>query len=312
MFEKEIQELARKLLSENRVELVIGFAKANVPYTTRPCVIYNPEQVDRLIFNRFSRLNLAAYLSQFKGRRVAIVAKGCDARSINMLVVEKQIDRKNIYIIGVPCPRMLDKRKLSSIMPDPYSVEFEGDKIILTGRDGKIELDIENVLDKTCAACSHRTPVIYDTLLGEPIEEKEKDYEKLIGEFKRMTQDRRWELFSEELTKCIRCYACRQACPTCYCEECFVDCNKPRWVSGGLEKSDIMFWHIGRIYHQAGRCVNCGSCSYVCPVDIDFAPLLLYMEEVVKNSFGYEAGVKIDELPPLQTFKKDDPQEFIM
>lgn len=312
MFEEKIREITKNLLLGNEVDLVIGYKKGSLPYISQPLVITDPGEVNQLIFDRFSRINLAGYLLGFKGKRVAIVAKGCDARSINMLVVEKQIDRKSVYIIGVPCPYMLDKKRLFEILPFPDSISFENDSIYLTGNGKRFEFKLDELIDKTCKRCDHRNPVIYDTFVGEPVEEKAKEYKNLLGEFLELTNERRWEIFRHELKKCIRCYACRQVCPTCYCEECFVDSNKPKWLDKGLQESDILFWHIGRIYHQAGRCVDCGSCSYVCPVGIEFSPYLLYIEHIVKENFNYIPGVKIDEPPPLQTFKKDDPQEFIL
>ncbi len=305
-------EIAARLLKNKEVDVIIGYKNGNLPYTTRPAFIKAPEETDELIFNRFSRINLAGYIKEFRGKKVGIFAKGCDARSINMLVVEKQIDRKSVYIIGLPCPMMLDNSRLKEVFPYPKEIDISDGRIVLRDENRTVELEFNEYVDKTCARCNHRNPVIYDILLGEPVVEKEKDYDKLLGGFLNMDPEKRWELFERELVKCIRCYGCRQICPTCYCDECFVDCNKPKWLDKGVEKSDILFWHIGRIYHQAGRCVDCGSCSFVCPVGIDFSPYLLYMEYVVKNNFNYEPGIKIDEPPPLQTFKKDDPQEFIL
>ena len=98
----------------------------------------------------------------------------------------------------------------------------------------------------------------------------------------------------------------------CYCDECFVDQNNPKWLEKGLERTDVMIWHLGRIYHMAGRCVDCGACSAVCPVGIDFSRYLLRLEKSVRKRFDYKAGLNPAETPPLQTYKTSDPEEFIL
>ena len=72
-----------------------------------------------------------------------------------------------------------------------------------------------------------------------------------------------------------------------------------------------MLYHIGRIFHQAGRCVECDACVRACPMNID---LRTFTQKLVKDTgelFGYVAGMSFEELPPLCTFKEDDNQDFI-
>ena len=46
---------------------------------------------------------------------------------------------------------------------------------------------------------------------------------KSLDKLESLSGKERWEFWKEQLSKCIRCYACRSACPMCYCDECVVD-----------------------------------------------------------------------------------------
>ncbi|GAF73983.1 unnamed protein product [marine sediment metagenome] len=90
-----------------------------------------------------------------------------------------------------------------------------------------------------------------------------------------------------------------------------MDQSLPRWTGITNDISDTMFFHIGRIFHQAGRCVDCGACVAACPVGIDLRKFTYKLVKDVKNLYEYEAGLSLEELPPLATYKPDDEQEFM-
>ncbi|MDO9465101.1 MAG: 4Fe-4S binding protein [bacterium] len=278
MKDKKIQDIARKLLKEKKVDVVIGFEKGTLPSCVAPCFIKSPDQADRLIWNSFCGNNLANYLPKRKDK-IGIVAKGCDSRSIVVLIQENQIKREQLYIIGIPCEGMTDKN---------------------------------NVLHDYCLICEHKNPVIYDVLVGEKVKEnKKKDKYKEVEKFEKKSSSDKWQYLELELSKCIRCNACRNACPTCYCKECFIDQEKPRWVGTTNNLSDIIFFHLGRIFHQAGRCTDCGACVRACPMNID---LRQFTQKITKDGealFDYETGLDIEIKPPFTTFKEDDSQDFI-
>ena len=123
--------------------------------------------------------------------------------------------------------------------------------------------------------------------------------------------DERWEYFVSEMSKCIKCYACRGACPSCYCTQCFIDQNQPQWFGKTTELSDTIIFHLVRAFHVAGRCVNCGACARACPMGIDLMSLTKKIEKDMKELFQYTAGMDIEELAPFATFKDNDPQDFI-
>ena len=312
MFDKEIRELSQKLLKDKKVDCIVGYRKTEIPYLNRLVVIENEDEIDSLIFDYFCRYPSPTILPKLKGKKIAIIAKGCDSRAINLLISEKQIERKDLYIIGVECQGVIDPQKIRKIMPDTSSINIQNEKVILDNGNKKEEYSLNELLCESCKRCNYPTPIEYDILLGENRNKQKRDYTHLLDDFEAKDNKQRWELTRDEFSKCIRCYACRQICPLCYCNECFVDCNNPNWLDKGLAESDLIFWNIGRLYHMAGRCVDCGACSSVCPVGIQFDKYLLSLERTSAERFDFIPGLNNTQLPPLQTYKTEDSQEFIL
>jgi len=90
-----------------------------------------------------------------------------------------------------------------------------------------------------------------------------------------------------------------------------VDESRPQWVGKSLDPTDTRTFHFLRAYHMAGRCTDCGACERACPMDIKVRQFTKKLEKDVKELFGYEVGVVLEERPPLDTYRPDDPQDFI-
>jgi len=310
--EKQIKEIAKKLLDEEKVDLIIGYEQGTLPLRARPAFIRESADVERLVWNSSCENNLANYLKTVSGK-VGIVTKGCDARAVVGFIKEKQIERDNILILGVPCSGMIGGKKVEEALNGRELAEgIESDsQIILRGEGFEETLEKDKLLHQSCENCKHRNPAISDILIGENIQEQEIDEYSDVNEFASKSADERWAYFSEEASKCIRCYACRNACPACYCPVCFVDQTFPNWFSKTSNPSDTLIFHIVRTLHTAGRCVDCGACSRVCPMNVEIRRLGKNVEKDIKELYGYEVGIDVDEVPPLATFDPDDPQEFI-
>ncbi|MAF85372.1 MAG: 4Fe-4S ferredoxin [Dehalococcoidales bacterium] len=309
----KIREVARDLLQQKKVDLVIGFARGTTPMCSTPCFVRQDGEVNGLIWDSFCENNLAKYLVK-RSDKIAIIAKGCDARAVVELIKENQISRDQVVIIGVPCQGMVDRGMVRSALEgnEIQEVEEKDDRLIIKGKNFEKVLNRNEFLHPSCKVCTHRNPVIYDILVGDTVKELDTEPYLDVAEFEALTPEEREEYFSKEFAKCIRCYACRNACPLCYCQECFVDCSKPQWIGKTTEASDTAIFHIMRAFHLAGRCVECGACERACPMGVDIRKLNRKLTKDVKERFDYEAGLNLEEVAPLSTFKPDDAEEFIL
>lgn len=307
-----IRESAKKLLAEGKVDVVIGFSEGSLPLRGTPCFVKDAKDVDRLTWNYGCENNLANYVRN-KSEKIAVVAKGCDTRAIVALMKENQINKDNLYIIGIPCAGMISRKKLSDLLEGKELLETEdkGEVIVLKGKDFSLEAKMADLYHDTCNTCACGTPVIYDELIGEPVPAKEDNFDD-IKAFEAKTPEERNQSIAQDLSKCIRCYACRNVCPMCYCNECFVDCSSPKWIEKAPNTADNVMFQAVRVLHLAGRCVDCGACDRACPMGINLSRLTRKMVKEVKEMFGYEAGVNLDDKPALADFKTDDPETFLV
>lgn len=312
-YTSKIHEAARRLLAEKQVDGVIGFRKGTVPMMRQPVLIRDPGDVETLCWDSFCRMNLANYLPK-RADRVAVTAKGCDTRNIVVHIVEGQVKRDQIVVLGIPCLGMVDRRKVLSLLKDrePVEVSEAEDKILVKGNGFEVAFEKARVLQDNCAICVHRNPVICDTLLGEPVPEQEGiDRYEDVRAVEAMGPEERWEHFRELVAPCIRCYACRNACPLCYCPTCFVDESKPQWLGKSIDPPDTLTFHMLRAFHCAGRCTDCGACEQACPMGIKVRQFTKKLEKDILELYGQEAGMTIEVRPPLDVYRPEDPQGFI-
>jgi formate dehydrogenase subunit beta len=308
----KIKEISRRLLKEGKVDMVIGFRKGTVPMMNEPCFVKTVEDVDNLVWDSNCGINLANYLTNRK-ERIGIVAKGCDSRNIVTHIIENKIKRDQVVIIGVPCKGMIDRHNIEAMAEAEIKEVIETDDTIQIKGDGfEKTLDKEEVLQQNCAICIHRNPVIYDELVTDKVkEQKDVDRYEDVRHIEALSSDKKWDFFEDLLSTCIRCYACRNACPLCYCPICFVDESRPQWVGKSQDPTDIRTFHFLRAYHCAGRCTDCGACERACPMGIKVRLLTKKLEKDCLELFNWEAGMTLEKRPPLDTYRPNDPDEFI-
>jgi ferredoxin len=310
---EKIRAAAKKLLSDGTVDVVIGYQAGTVPLRNAPYFARTPDEADQLIWDSNCRVNLATFIPR-RQDKIAVVAKGCDARNIVNHLLENQISRDRVYIIGVPCTGMVDPALIQAQVPDGKAilevVEADG-QITVKGRDFAVTLDKAAMLRQNCQVCQHPTPPVYDELVADPIPDKAVDPYQDLKELLAKSEGERWEYYRELVKDCLRCYACRDACPLCYCQVCFVDETMPQWVGKSQDATDVLTFHLLRAYHCAGRCTDCGACESACPVGIKVRQFTRVLEKSIKERYGYEAGLDPSQKPPLTVFLPDDPQEFI-
>ncbi|MEA1962117.1 MAG: 4Fe-4S dicluster domain-containing protein [Bacillota bacterium] len=296
----KIQEIASRLLQEGQVDVFLAWEQGGEAFQTRPYFARTVEEAKNLVFNEYSIHNIANSLLKFRDgqEKIGVVAKGCDSRGIVRLMEDNQISRDRLYIIGIPCPGMKD--------PLIAARNHSGFNKANESEEG---------IAKKCRDCIQPNPVIYDELIGEEVAPHfEGERFAKVREIEAMSPDERYKFFEDTLSTCIRCYACRQVCVACDCRTCIFDEMKPQWVGRENNTTDNMMYHIVKASHMAGRCIECGECERVCPVNI---PLMVINQKLIKDVdefFGpYEAGMKYEEgvKPALSMYKEDDPDNFL-
>ena len=314
--EQELRKEARKLLEEGEVDYIVGFAQGSVKFSTTPLITKGKDEVASLVINPFIVNNLAKFLTELLGR-VGIVAKGCDSRSIVSLIQDNQVVRENVVIIGVPCSGLIDIVKVEKLVgkdrDEIDDIVLQGEKVAVIVGGEKTELPTKEVLFDNCLGCEFPTPQEYDILIGEPVDatcNRELGQEK-IKELEGMTPEQRWEFWKYQFSRCIMCYACRQVCPACFCERCFVEETEPQWVLPVPKWQDNLIFQVIRNIHVAGRCTDCGECERVCPVNIPLRSLTKKMCGLVNEMFNYEAGMDKNAPPLMTAYEYEEAKDLI-
>ena len=276
---------AKELLSNGTVNRVIGWEKGLFEDDQTPRVFTSVEELDKdFIYDHYSVATVSKYLIKETKKEGKILAflKANDTYSFNQLVKEHRVNRDNVYIVAVPSNGEAQKGKIHVVYDE------------IMGTDGKIAAKKE-----------------------ESLEDKEafnKERFEMIAKLEAMTADERFAFWQNELSKCIRCNACRNVCPACTCEQCVFD-NPKSGVSqkAAADSFEEKMFHIIRAFHVAGRCTDCGECSRVCPQNI---PLYLlnrkYIKDVDEIHGEYQAGEDTESRAPLNTYKTDDVEPSIV
>ena len=312
---EQLIEKASELLANGTVSQVLGWGKGEFDYDITPTIFKTAEELNSgFVFSDFCGANFSKYLvskTQKLEGKILVFLKPCDTYSFNQLLTEHRFDREKVYAVGIPCEGMADIAKVKAICGDGIaSIKSEGDKLLVTTlyEDEAIAVETNKVLAERCENCKSKKHVAYDELIGEDGEVLETARFDEVSRLEAMTADERFAFWQNELSRCIRCNACRDACPACTCEKCVFD--NPN--SGVENKSpansfEEKMFHIIRAYHVAGRCTDCGECSRVCPQNI---PLHLLNRKFIKdmNEFygEYQAGAEVGSRAPLVNYTTDD------
>ena len=310
----QLIEKAVSLLADGTVSCVLGWKKGEFDYDVTPVLFKNAEELKaNFVWNDFCGANFSKYLvtkAEKAAGKVLVFLKPCDTYSFNQLLTEHRFNREKVYAVGIPCEGMVDIAKVKAICGEGIVSVDCNEKLSVTTlyNDEPIVIDAKDVLAERCVNCKSKKHVAYDELLGEEGEVIASDRFDEVAKLEAMTPDERFAFWQGELSRCIRCNACRDACPACTCEKCVFDNPK----SGVENKSpansfEEKMFHIIRAFHVAGRCTDCGECSRVCPQNI---PLHLLNRKFIKdiNCFygEYQAGAEVGSRAPLVDYTTED------
>ena len=317
-----VEALRAKIALElPNVDFVLGYGRGFDALHATPVTVRSEKDLDRLIFDPTCVQNLATSLYGLRGKRLGVVVKGCDSRSVIQLLQERLWERENLVIFGLPCEGVLDLAKLRASL-DIASVRAAS----FTGspRDGLLRLNVSDkggdggertrdietkgLLADKCLRCQHPNPLVYDHMIGPEVlpQGREDDYADLAALEKLSTQER-FDFWKRQMGRCIRCYACRNACPLCVCKHvCLADSREPHWLSAEATLQEKWLFQVMHALHLAGRCTECGECQRSCPMGIPILLLKRMMNRELKELFNYQAGVSLDAVPPLHTFLMEE------
>ena len=308
---------AKEIFESGKADRLLGWKRGEFDWDVTPA-LFTAENLDGFVYNGFCGANFSKYLiaeTRKSENKVLVFLKPCDTYSFNQLLTEHRFDREKVYVVGIPCDGMLDINKIRAKAENVSSVK-DGETVkIETLWDGEITAPRAELLAERCENCKSKKHTAYDELIGEDGEVLDSKRFDEVEALEKLTPDERFAFWQNELSRCIRCNACRDVCPACTCEKCVFDNPK-----SGLENKaaanefEEKLFHIIRAFHVAGRCTDCGECSRVCPQHI---PLHLLNRKFIKdidNFYGdYQAGEEVGSRAPIVNFTQDDlePSEAV-
>lgn len=314
-----MEELHQKIRSVfPGLERLIGWEVGYDGLHVTPTLIESFEDISKLVWNPLCVHNLSSYLVKApavkpmdKTRRIGICVKGCDSRSLVALMQEKFLTREEVFIIGFPCHGTVDVRRLMTQgdFSGTFSFRVDGGHVLVEDAHGLHRLDAEKVLSRRCLHCSHPNPVIYDLLIGDSVTPRvaSGDIYRDVEAIERLPVPERLAFWQSELDRCMRCYACRNVCPLCVCQDrCIAETREPKWLTQEMGVREKFLFHMIHALHLAGRCTGCGECERVCPAEIPVALIKEKLNQITREILDYEAGLDPNASPPLLTYNASE------
>ena len=167
----------------------------------------------------------------------------------------------------------------------------------------------EEVLLVKCICCiGQKHKAADETIILHEMPKTKNDRFSGVEKLEAMTPDERFAFWKSELSKCIRCNACRNVCPACSCVKCVFD-NPNSGIAAQANDTEIeeQMFHIIRASHVTGRCNDCGEFSRVCPQNI---PLHLLHRKLNKDIGTLDCEILAGDVPegktPLINYWKED------
>ena len=309
--ELKMLERAKALLESGEVARVIGWKKGDFCFDPSPASFESVDELKDFVYDYFCGANLSKYLIAMskKPGKTAVFLKPCDTYSFNQLVKEHRIKRENVHVIAVECLAKLDVEKIKAQgVVGITGVEVVDKEVKVSSAYGDVTLAKPDVVLVKCAPCNKTHQVKDEEIILHERPARDVNRFDEVAKLEAMTEDERFAFWREQLSKCIRCNACRNVCPACSCVKCVFD-NPQSGIAAKAndDKFEEQLFHIIRAFHVSGRCTDCGECSRVCPQNI---PLHLLNRKFIKdidNLYGeYQAGETDEGKTPLTSYTEGD------
>jgi len=294
------------------LDCVIGWKQGFDALHATPHFMRSPEDVDLLTWGPLNVHNLSVYLPALRGKKVGVVLKGCDSRSVLALLQEKLLDRENLVIFGLPCSGVADLAKVAAHAGDLdriTGVEADWTGLTVTTPQGDLRLIREEVFADKCLGCQYPNVLEADHFIGDalPPAKESGPAAATLAALEAMAPEALLAYWAEAMERCIRCHACRNACPMCVCRDhCIAQTRDPHWLSQEDSPREKLMFQLIHTMHLAGRCTQCGECQRACPAGIPILALRTKMGQVIHQLFDYQAGVDATAIPPLFTFQAEE------
>ncbi|MCQ2422112.1 MAG: 4Fe-4S dicluster domain-containing protein [Lachnospiraceae bacterium] len=319
---QELITRAKELLADGTVARVLGWKAGDLEYNPQPAFFTNEKELEEFVYNGFCGANLSKYMieaSKLEGKTL-ICLKPCDSYSFQQLMKEHRIDREKAYIIGVGCKGKLDIDRIKANglkgVTGVTGAELTDDceELCVTTLYGDKKIPYADGMLERCSVCKGKEHMICDEQIGESKDTKTGERFAKVAAVEEMSSAEKFAFFQKELSKCIRCNACRNVCPACSCRKCVFDSTKfDSAQKANVDSFEEKMFHIIRAFHVAGRCTDCGECSRVCPQGI---PLHLFNRKFIKDInelYGeYQAGADIEAKAPLTSYVFEDVEPSVV
>ena len=319
--QKVMKQKAIELLTAGTVQKVIGWTAGEFSYDMTPAVFTSAEEIEKnFVYDDFCGANLSKYVMKEQKKdpdaKILVFLKPCDTCSFNQLTAEHRVNRENVYVIGIQCGGKADVTKIKSRGIDGITgIESDGGNYIVKTIYGDETIAKSDAMAERCLSCKSKKLMVYDEIIGEDGEEiADCGRFDMVAKLEALTAEERFAFWQGELSRCIRCNACRNVCPACTCETCVFD-NPNSGVAqkAAADSFEEKMFHIIRAFHVAGRCTDCGECSRVCPENI---PLHLLNRKFIKDMndlYGaHQAGQSTEGRHPLINFTYDDAEPSVV
>ena len=259
-----LKEQIKAALAGDQLFCVVGWQQGYDALHATPLFMKTPEDVDKLIWGPLNVHSTANFLPQLvkdaKGKKVGVVVKGCDGRGVVELLQEGLIGRESLEIFGMGCNGTLSvDRVLEAVGPHARidAVSGKADTLTVTADGVEHTLSMRDMAQDKCRGCKVPNSPLYDHFAGNPTlipEGATPEPAAVLSLLDSLSLEERMGFWKGHLERCIRCHACRNACPMCVCREyCVADSRDPHWITQEDTVNQKLFFQLIHALHLAGR-----------------------------------------------------------